>query len=73
MNIALLTDTWHPYTNGVITHIEVLAEGLRNSGHQVLILASDPHTKHHFTDQEGVLHCPGFTLKRIYGYGIAFP
>lgn len=37
MNIALLTDTWHPYTNGVITHIEVLAEGLRNSGHQVLI------------------------------------
>lgn len=73
MNIALLTDTWHPYTNGVITHIEVLAEGLRNSGHQVLILASDPHTKHHFIDKEGVLHCPGFTLKRIYGYGIAFP
>lgn len=73
MNIALLTDTWHPYTNGVITHIEVLGEGLRNLGHQVLILASDPHTKHHFIDQEGVLHCPGFTLKRIYGYGIAFP
>lgn len=73
MNIALLTDTWHPYTNGVITHIDVLAQGLRALGHNVLILASDPQAKRHYQDPSGVLHCPGFTLKKIYGYGIALP
>jgi 1,2-diacylglycerol 3-alpha-glucosyltransferase len=73
VKIALLTETWHPYTNGVITHIEVLAAGLRSLGHQVFIIASDPNTRRHYTDEDGVLRCPGLKLKRIYGYGIASP
>jgi 1,2-diacylglycerol 3-alpha-glucosyltransferase len=73
MKIALLTETWHPYTNGVVTHIEVLAEGLRTLGHDVFIITTDPKIHHHALDQYGVLHCPGLTLKRVYGYGLAAP
>ncbi|SMP57847.1 glycosyltransferase [Anoxynatronum buryatiense] len=73
MKIALLTETWHPYTNGVTTHIAVLAEGLRSLGHEVLIVTADPDLRRHQVDAQGVLRCPGIAIKRIYGYGLAAP
>ncbi|MDW7671379.1 MAG: glycosyltransferase [Bacillota bacterium] len=73
MKIALLSETWHPYTNGVITHIDVLAEGLRELGHDVLIVTADPEIRHHVVDTDGVLRCPALAVKRIYGYGLAAP
>ena len=73
MKIALLTETWHPFTNGVVTHIEVLAEGLTSLGHQVLIMTSDPYIQENTLDEQGVFRCPGKPLKRVYGYALAPP
>lgn len=73
MKIALLTETWHPYTNGVTTHIAVLADGLRALGHEVLLITADPDLRRHQVDAQGVLRCPGISVKRVYGYGLASP
>jgi 1,2-diacylglycerol 3-alpha-glucosyltransferase len=73
MRIILMTETWHPYTNGVITHISGLADGLRKTGHEVLIITADPEIRHHVVDSEGVLHCPAIAVKKVYGYGLASP
>jgi 1,2-diacylglycerol 3-alpha-glucosyltransferase len=73
MRIVLMTETWHPYTNGVITHISGLADGLRELGHDVLIITADPDVKRHVTDRDGVLHCPARAVKKVYGYGLASP
>ncbi len=72
MNIALFTETYLPYINGVVTHIKSLKEGLEKLGHRVLIVCADPHTKHHYIENN-VLHCPSVTSKKIYEYGVAAP
>ena len=72
MRIALFTETYLPYISGVVTHVKLLKEGLEKQGHQVLVVAADPDTRHHYI-QDGVLHCPAKTLKRIYDYGLAAP
>ncbi len=72
MNIALFTETYLPYINGVVTHVKSLKEGLEQLGHQVLVVCADPHARHHYVS-DGILHCPGITNKRIYEYGVAAP
>lgn len=72
MNIALFTETYLPYINGVVTHIKSLKEGLEKLGHKVLIVCADPHARHHYVS-EGVLHCPGVSSKKLYEYGLAPP
>ena len=72
MRIAIFTEAWFPFTNGVITHIATLKKALEAQGHEVLIVTLDPHAeKHHIED--GVLYCPAIPLKHIYGYGMANP
>ncbi len=73
MRIILMTETWHPYTNGVITHISGLANGLKKMGHEVLIMTADPEIRHQMVDSEGVLHCPAIAVKKVYGYGLSSP
>lgn len=73
LKIALLTETWHPFTNGVVTHIEVLSEGLTSLGHQVLVMTSDPLIQQNTLDEQGVYRCPGKPLKKVYGYALASP
>lgn len=72
MNIALFTETYLPYINGVVTHVKSLKEGLEKLGHHVLIVCADPHARHHYVS-EGVLHCPAVTSKKLYEYGVAPP
>lgn len=72
MKIAIFTETYLPYINGIVTHIRLLKEGLERLGHAVLIVTADPTAKHHRVEN-GILHCPAHTIKRIYGYGIASP
>ena len=73
MKIALLTETWHPYTNGVITHVDVLRRGLKEQGHEVLVIAADPTTPHHTLNAEGILLCPARRVKQVYDYGLSTP
>ncbi|MFA9381406.1 MAG: glycosyltransferase, partial [Acetanaerobacterium sp.] len=72
MRIAIFAETYLPYLNGVVTHICVLKNGLEKLGNEVLIVTADPHARHHFIEN-GVLHCPAKSSKRIYGYGLASP
>ncbi len=72
MKIALFSETYLPEVNGVVSHVEVLKEGLKKFGHEVLIITSDiKATKHHISD--GVLYCPARKIKKIYNYGLALP
>lgn len=72
MRIALFVETYLPYINGVVTHVNVLKEGLERQGHTVLVVTADPKVKHHII-KDGVLHCPAVTVKKLYSYGIAAP
>ena len=72
MKIALFTETYLPYINGVVTHVKVLRDGLIEAGHQVLIVTTDSKTKEHYL-KDGILHCPAHSLKKknLYGYSVA--
>jgi 1,2-diacylglycerol 3-alpha-glucosyltransferase len=72
MRIALFTETYLPYTNGVVTHVKILKEGLEKLGHEVLVVCADVDTRRHYI-KDGVLHCPGRSFKRFYEYGLASP
>lgn len=72
MNIALFTETYLPYINGVVTHVKALKDGLEKMNHNVLIVTADTKTKRHYI-KDGVLWCPAKQLKRVYEYGLASP
>lgn len=72
MRIALYTETYPPFINGVATHASLLAEGLRRLGHEVLVVTADPAVSKHVIE-DGVLRCPAVVSKRIYGYGLPSP
>ena len=72
MKVAIFTETYLPFINGVVTHIKLLKEGLEKMGHQVLIVTADPDAKHHYINDD-VLHCPALAIKRFYNYGVSVP
>lgn len=72
MRIALFTETYLPYINGVVTHVKALHDGLEKLGHEVLVVTANTKTHHHFIE-DGVLNCPAKTFKKIYNYGLASP
>lgn len=72
MKVALFTETYLPYINGVVTHVKVLKEGLEKLGHEVLVVTADTNAKRHYI-RDGILHCPAKSFKRFYDYGLATP
>lgn len=72
MRIALFTETYLPHINGVVTHVKLLREGLEKLGHEVLVVTADGTARHHYI-KDGVLYCPGASIKRFYNYGVAPP
>ncbi len=72
MRIALFTETYLPYINGVVTHVKALRDGLEKLGHEVLVVTADTKTRRHYI-KDGVLNCPAKTFKKIYNYGLASP
>lgn len=72
MRVALFTETYVNSINGVMAHIKTLKYGLEQLGHEVLIVTADKHARHHYI-QNGILHCPAFESKRLYGFGVAPP
>lgn len=72
MRIALFTETYLPYINGVVTHVKALRDGLEKLGHEVLVVTANTETYRHFI-KDGVLNCPAKTFKKIYNYGLASP
>lgn len=67
MRIAIFTDTYPPYVNGVSTSCFNLAKVLKAHGHDVLVVAPRP-TKGKLELVDDVLYVPGAYLKRYYGF-----
>lgn len=72
MKIALFTETYLPYINGVVTHVKALRDGLEKLGHKVLVVTANTSTRHHYIE-DGVLNCPAKLFKKLYNYGLASP
>ena len=69
MRIAIFTDTYPPFVNGVSTSTFNLANALIAKGHEVLVVA--PRSTDGKMEQIGnVLYVPGIYLKKLYGYRI---
>lgn len=72
MRIAIFTETYLPHVNGIVTHIKSLVSGLETLGHEVLIVTADSTARRHYISGN-IMHCPGHTAKRFYGYDLASP
>ena len=67
MRIAIFTDTYPPYINGVSTSTFNLANALKAKGHEVLVVAPRP-TDGKMEQIGNVLYIPGIDLKKLYGF-----
>ena len=67
MRVAIFTDTYPPYINGVSTSTFNLANCLKAKGHEVLVVAPRP-TDGKMEQIGDVLYIPGIDLKRLYGF-----
>ena len=67
MRIAIFTDTYPPFINGVSTSTFNLANSLVAKGHEVLVIAPRP-TDGKMEQIGNVLYVPGINLKKLYGF-----
>ena len=67
MKIAIFTDTYPPFINGVSTSTFNLVKTLRDHGHDVVVVT--PRTDNGKLEyKDGMILVPGLEVKRIYGY-----
>ena len=67
MNIALFTDTYPPFINGVSTSCYNLAKTFREHGHRVIVVT--PRTsKGKLEFKDDIVYMPGIELKNLYGF-----
>src|SRR5574344_83767 len=69
MRIALLTDTFPPFINGVSTSCYNLVQVLKKHGNDVLVV-TPRSTDGPLEVKNGVIYVPGIELKKLYGYRI---
>ena len=65
MRIAMMTDSYFPTRDGVVTSICTIRESLEELGHEVFIVAPEPEPEHR---QEGVYYFPSIKFKSYDGY-----
>lgn len=65
MRIAMMTDSWFPTRDGVVTSICIIKESLEALGHQVFIVAPEPEEEFR---QDGVYYFPAVRFKSYEGY-----
>ncbi|MBF0579017.1 RecX family transcriptional regulator [Erysipelotrichaceae bacterium RD49] len=71
MNIGLVTDTYLPDINGVVSSTVTLKNALEKAGHTVYVITNHAGTGIQFED--GILRLPGIKLKSFYGYKVSSP
>lgn len=71
MRIALVSDTYVPDINGVVSSTVTLKNALEKAGHTVFVITNHAGTKIDYED--GILRLPGFRLKSLYGYKVSSP
>jgi len=65
MRIAMMTDSWFPTRDGVVTSITIIKESLESLGHEVFIVAPEPEKE---SRQEGVYYFPAVRFRSYEGY-----
>ena len=64
MRIAMMTDSWYPTRDGVVTSICIIKESLEARGHEVFIIAPEPEPEFR---QEGIYYFPAVKFKSYEG------
>lgn len=70
MNIILFSDTYEPELNGVATSVSTLSRILKENGHNVYVVTTNPFSKK-VTFKNNVIRVPGIRLKSLYNYILA--
>ena len=71
MRIAMVTDSYYPTRDGVVTSITIAKDGLERLGHEVVVVAPDPGEEHRM---EGVRYFSAAAFKSYKGYFVpVFP
>ncbi len=65
MKIAMMTDSYYPTRDGVVTSITIIKESLEKLGHEVVVIAPEPEPEFR---QEGVYYYPAVRFKSYEGY-----
>ncbi len=65
MRIAMMTDSWFPTRDGVVTSITIIKESLEALGHEVFIVAPEPEEE---SRQEGAYYFPAVRFRSYEGY-----
>lgn len=65
MRIAMMTDSWYPTRDGVVTSVTIIRESLEALGHEVFIIAPEPEKE---SRQEGVHYFPAVRFRSYEGY-----
>lgn len=65
MRIAMMTDSYYPTRDGVVTSLCTIKESLEELGHEVFVIAPEPEPEYR---QEGVYYFPSVRFKSYDGY-----
>ena len=65
MRIAMMTDSWFPTRDGVVSGVCIIKESLEALGHEVFIIAPEPEERFR---QEGVYYFPAVRFKSYDEY-----
>ena len=68
MKIAVFTDTYPPFINGVSTSAYNLVQILKRNGHDVILVVPHVGDEKNIEYKDGTIYIPGLELKKLYGY-----
>ena len=68
MKIAVFTDTYPPFINGVSTSCYNLVQILKKHGHDVVVVVPHIDNEKQVEYKDGIIYIPGLELKKLYGY-----
>lgn len=73
MRIAIFTETYPPYINGIATQTASLKKIYEEMGHEVLVVTVGSEKLDETKLIDNVVYVPGILLKKIYNYRLAIP
>ena len=68
MRVAIFTDTYPPFINGVSTSCYNLVKTLREKGNRVLLITPNSESAKDIKVDGDNVYLPGFEMKKLYGY-----
>lgn len=73
LKIGFFTDSYLPYTSGVVRSIETFSAGLQAQGHEVFIFAPDYPNNQGQLDEDGVFRFPSIPAPTYHDFVLAVP